>query len=49
MDLVTFTWRKLNCSGLAPAPRAAHASVVINTLQMLVYGGAAGSKSLQKY
>lgn len=48
MDLATYTWKKLICTGNIPTPRAAHASTVINTLQMVVYGGAAGSNLLLK-
>lgn len=48
LDLSACAWKKLVCTGSVPVPRAAHASSTINTLQMVVYGGAAGSLLLRK-
>lgn len=31
-------------SGIAPSPRAAHGSCAVDSLQMVVYGGATGGK-----
>ena len=45
-DLVSNKWAKLDGSGIAPFPRAAHASCSVDTLQMVVYGGATGGGSL---
>lgn len=33
-------------SGIAPSPRAAHGSCAVDSLQMVVYGGATGGGSL---
>jgi protein phosphatase len=33
-------------SGIAPSPRAAHGSCSVDSLQMVVYGGATGGGSL---
>ena len=32
-------------SGIAPTPRAAHASCAVDALQLVVYGGATGGKN----
>ena len=40
-------WIKLNCQGIVPSPRAAHASAAIESMQMVVYGGATGGTSLR--
>ncbi len=32
-------------SGIAPSPRAAHGSCAVDSLQMVVYGGATGGKA----
>jgi len=46
-DMGTRTWSRLeNISGIAPSPRAAHASSSVEVLQMVVYGGATGGGSL---
>jgi len=42
MDLITKKWRKLDPQGICPNERAAHSSTSIETLQMLLYGGATG-------
>lgn len=39
-------WTKLEGGGIAPAPRAAHSATSVDTLQMVVYGGATGGGSL---
>jgi len=36
-------WIKLMPQGILPSPRAAHAATAIETLQMVIYGGAMGS------
>ena len=46
LDLVSGTWSQLEPSGNAPSPRAAHASSMVENLQMVVYGGATGGGSL---
>lgn len=38
----TSTWNKLNAEGIFPSPRAAHASIAIESTQMITYGGATG-------
>ena len=43
--LMTFKWSKLDGAGIAPSPRAAHASCAVDTLQMVIYGGATGGGS----
>jgi protein phosphatase len=40
----TRVWTKLPTLGPAPAPRAAHAATMLETLQLVVYGGAAGGR-----
>ena len=40
------TWIKLNIHGITPSPRAAHAAVNVEILQMVIYGGATGGGSL---
>ena len=34
-------------SGIAPSPRAAHGSGAVDSLQMVVYGGATGGKGIE--
>lgn len=47
LDLMSKTWRRLdNIGGIAPTPRAAHASAAVETHQMIIYGGATGGGSL---
>mmetsp|Transcript_29963 Transcript_29963/g.22228 ORF Transcript_29963/g.22228 Transcript_29963/m.22228 type:complete len:121 (+) Transcript_29963:15-377(+) len=46
LDLISFKWTKLDGSGIAPSPRAAHGSCAVDSLQMVVYGGATGGGSL---
>ena len=46
LDLITNKWCKLDGSGIAPSPRAAHGSCSVDSLQMVVYGGATGGGSL---
>jgi len=41
-----FKWQKLDGAGIAPSPRAAHGSCAVDSLQMVVYGGATGGGSL---
>ena len=45
-ELITRIWKKLECSGELPSPRAAHASVAVELNQMVIYGGATGGGSL---
>ena len=45
-DMITMKWQKLDGSGIAPSPRAAHGSCAVDSLQMVVYGGATGGGSL---
>lgn len=35
-------WIKLTPQGILPSPRAAHAATAIESLQMVIYGGAMG-------
>jgi hypothetical protein len=47
LDLIGNKWAKLDVnSGVAPSPRAAHGSCQVDSLQMVVYGGATGGGSL---
>ena len=41
-DMNSLAWKQLNCGGVLPAPRAAHACATVETLQMVLYGGATG-------
>lgn len=41
MILVDYSFKG---SGIAPSPRAAHGSGAVDSLQMVVYGGATGGK-----
>lgn len=45
-DIITRYWKKLEGGGIAPSPRAAHASSSLEVLQLVVYGGATGGGSL---
>lgn len=45
-EILNKKWTKLEGGGITPAPRAAHASTSVDTLQMVVYGGATGGGSL---
>ena len=40
------TWTELTPKGVAPSPRAAHSSTNVESMQMVVYGGATGGGSL---
>ena len=46
LDLIANKWTKLEGSGISPSPRAAHGSCAVDSLQMVVYGGATGGGSL---
>jgi hypothetical protein len=46
LDMMQFKWHKLDGAGIAPSPRAAHGSCAVDSLQMVVYGGATGGGSL---
>ena len=46
LDLTTRTWTKLEANGSSPSPRAAHAATTVESLQVVVYGGATGGGSL---
>lgn len=41
-DMALLKWKRLSCGGVPPTPRAAHASAMVDNLQMVVYGGATG-------
>ena len=51
-NVLTRTWIKLegrrgfthSARGIAPSPRAAHASTNVDSLQLVVYGGATGGR-----
>lgn len=46
-NIVSKTWTKLApVKGVPPSPRAAHSSTNVETMQMVVYGGATGGGSL---
>jgi N-acetylneuraminic acid mutarotase len=45
-DMSANKWKKLQCGGVLPTPRAAHACTIVDNLQMVVYGGATGGKFL---
>lgn len=45
-NVLTKSWNKLSVKGVAPSPRAAHASTNVEQMQMVVYGGATGGGSL---
>lgn len=45
-DMIHSKWEKLEASGIAPSPRAAHGSCSVDALQMVIYGGATGGGSL---
>lgn len=45
-NIMTKTWQKLNVKGVPPSPRAAHSSTNVESMQMVVYGGATGGGSL---
>jgi hypothetical protein len=47
LDMNTLIWKKPNCSGIFPTPRAAHTCATVEIYLMVVYGGAAGSNSSQ--
>lgn len=42
-------WSKFEPVGVTPTPRAAHASVLIEAMQMIVYGGATGGNFFVNY
>ena len=42
LDLITKKWRKLEPAGSAPTQRAAHAAATVDSLQLVIYGGAVG-------
>ena len=46
LDLAARTWTKLEPAGTSPSPRAAHAATTVESLQVVVYGGATGGGSL---
>lgn len=46
LDLATRLWSRLEATGTTPSPRAAHASSMVENLQLVVYGGATGGGSL---
>ena len=56
-ELTSSKWTKLegkaravipSASGIAPSPRAAHSSTSVDSLQMVVYGGATGGNQYSK-
>lgn len=42
LDLITKKWRKIDPQGSSPGERAAHSTVSIESLQVILYGGATG-------
>ena len=48
LDLITKKWRKLEPIGTAPSQRAAHAAANVDSLQLVIYGGAVGGGILFK-
>eukprot|EP00927_Polykrikos_kofoidii_P077039 TRINITY_DN7402_c0_g1_i7.p1 TRINITY_DN7402_c0_g1~~TRINITY_DN7402_c0_g1_i7.p1 ORF type:complete len:854 (+),score=114.66 TRINITY_DN7402_c0_g1_i7:108-2669(+) len=46
LDVTTNTWSRIMADGPVPAARAAHAAACVDSLQMLIYGGATGGGSL---
>lgn len=42
LDLITRKWRKIDPQGSSPGERAAHSTVSIDSLQLILYGGATG-------
>ena len=46
LDLLSKTFLKIEATGTSPTPRAAHASTAVDSLQMVIYGGATGGGSL---
>eukprot|EP00357_Protocruzia_adherens_P011297 CAMPEP_0115014480 /NCGR_PEP_ID=MMETSP0216-20121206/26107_1 /TAXON_ID=223996 /ORGANISM="Protocruzia adherens, Strain Boccale" /LENGTH=783 /DNA_ID=CAMNT_0002384235 /DNA_START=200 /DNA_END=2551 /DNA_ORIENTATION=- len=45
-DNMARRWLRLEASGMAPSPRAAHAASAVESMQMVIYGGATGGGSL---
>jgi hypothetical protein len=45
-DCNSRVWKKLDCLGYPPSPRAAHAATAIETNQLIIYGGASGGGQL---
>ena len=41
-NIMTKTWQKLSVKGVPPSPRAAHSATNVESMQMVVYGGATG-------
>ena len=46
LDLLTKTFTKIEATGTSPTPRAAHSASVVDSLQLVIYGGATGGGSL---
>ena len=46
LDLLTKIFSKIEATGTSPTPRAAHAASVVDSLQLVIYGGATGGGSL---
>ena len=44
-NTIKHCWLKVNPQGILPSPRAAHATAVIESMQMVLYGGATGGNS----
>ena len=42
LDMITRKWRKLEPQGVCPNERAAHATAAVESLQVLLFGGATG-------
>lgn len=42
LDLITRKWRRIDPQGQLPCQRAAHATVSVDSLQIVTYGGATG-------
>lgn len=46
LDLLSKIFIKIEATGISPTPRAAHASSSVDSLQLVIYGGATGGGSL---
>ncbi|OMJ71427.1 hypothetical protein SteCoe_30361 [Stentor coeruleus] len=46
LDLLNKTFTRIEATGTSPTPRAAHASTAVDSLQLVIYGGATGGGSL---
>lgn len=49
LDIITKKWRKIEPQGTLPRERAAHASVCVENMQIILYGGATGGGEVNFY